>query len=175
MNKLLDWLSRNGQYKIAIAVLLPGFLLQALLIGKYLPEFLSFSGGIKNPDQLFAYDWAFLTHLYQTLGAEGRRLYAEMLGVDFLYTLLANTGYALLLAALVSKRTWYIILPLVVMLSDILENIAQLILMNRFPNINAVGVGLSSFFSTAKMVLSLICVVLILFFVVKRLAKFIFR
>ncbi|AKP52866.1 MULTISPECIES: hypothetical protein [Bacteroidota] len=173
MKKILHVLSKKGQYKIAFPIIILGFVLQAILILKYLPEFLSYSNGVKNPDQLFSYNFEYLSNLYQQLGEEGRAFYSEMLGVDFLYTTISGIGYCLLLAALVKKEKWYIILPLFLAISDVFENISQLLLMSLFPKISTSEVSIASIFTSTKMTLSIICVVLILFFIVKNVFNWI--
>lgn len=175
MKKVVNFIYKNGKYKIAIPVLIVGFILQAILIIKYLPEFLNYSNNIKNPDQLFSYNLDYITNLYQILEEQGRKFYFEMLSIDFLYTIISGMGFSLLLAALVKKRKWYIVLPLFLSLSDICENISQIVLMNNFPEITTFGVFISSTFSTAKMLLSLMSVSLILFFLVKNLVQWIKR
>lgn len=166
---MLIFLFKKGKYKNAAPILILGFILQGILIKKYLPEFLIHSNNIKNPDQLFSYDLEYLTNLYQLLGIEGRAFYAEMLGIDFLFTVTSGIGYSLLLAALIKERKWYIMLPLLLALSDILENFSQILLMNSFPGITSFEVALSSLFSTIKMILSIICISLILFFIAKNI------
>ncbi|MBM1106381.1 hypothetical protein JQC67_09555 [Aurantibacter crassamenti] len=173
MKKILHVLYKKGQYKIAFPIIILGFVLQAILILKYLPEFLSYSNGVKNPDQLFSYNFEYLSNLYQQLGEEGRAFYSEMLGVDFLYTTISGIGYCLLLAALVKKVKWYIILPLFLAISDVFENISQLLLMSLFPKISTSEVSIASIFTSTKMTLSIICVVLILFFIVKNVFNWI--
>lgn len=175
MKKVVNFIYKNGKYKIAIPVLIVGFILQAILIIKYLPEFLNYSNNIKNPDQLFSYNLDYITNLYQILEEQGRKFYFEMLSIDFLYTIISGMGFSLLLAALVKKRKWYIVLPLFLSLSDICENISQIVLMNNFPEITTFGVFISSTFSTTKMLLSLMSVSLILFFLVKNLVQWIKR
>ncbi|ABG59740.1 hypothetical protein [Cytophaga hutchinsonii] len=165
MNKLTRFFFKNGEYKIALPVLGLGFTLQALLIMAYLPEFLHYSDNMKNPDQFFTYNYEYIVDLYQKLGEEGRKFYFNMLVVDFLYTTISGAGYSLLLAALAKKEKWYIILPLVLTLSDIFENISQIILMNNFPAISPSGVAISSTFSSIKMTGGAIILSLILFFI----------
>lgn len=168
MEKLLSFFVKSGKYKIALVVLAIGFALQALLILEYLPTFLLYSGDMKNPDQLFTYDSEYLMGLYQKLGEEGRAFYFKMLSLDFVYTTISGLGYSLLLAALVKKKKWYIILPLFLTLFDVCENISQMILMNNFPKITAASVVISSTFSTVKMIGGAISLSLILFFMAKN-------
>jgi len=169
VKKLTRFFFKNGNYKIALPVLAFGFALQALLILAYLPEFLHYSDNVKNPDQFFSYNYEYLVNLYQKLGEEGRNFYLKMLGVDFFYTTICGVGYSLLLAALVKKEKWYIILPLLLTLSDVFENISQIILMNNFPAISVLGVAISSAFSTIKMTGAAISLSLILFFISKNI------
>ena len=171
MNKVLGFVFRNGRYNTAIPTLIISFILQGILIYKYLPQFLVFSESLKNPDQLFVYDSEYLSRLYQVLGKEGRRFYAEMLKIDFLYAAVSGIGYSLLLAALVKKAQWFIMLPLLMAITDILENISQLLLMQRYPNLHALGVVISSVFSSSKMVLGIICISLLLFFITKNIVN----
>lgn len=165
MRKLTNFFFKNGKYKIALPVLAFGFSLQALLIIDYLPEFLYYSDNVKNPDQFFTYNYEYIVDLYQKLGEIGRRFYFKMLGVDFFYTSISGVGYSLLLAALIKKKKWYIILPLFFTLSDVFENISQIILMNNFPEISSSGVAISSAFSSIKMTGGAISLSLILFFI----------
>lgn len=169
MKKLTSFFLKNGKYKIALPVLALGFALQALLITDYLPKFLQYSDQLKNPDQLFTYNYQYIVNLYQKLGEEGRNFYFKMLGVDFLYTTISGIGYSLLLAALVKKEKWYIMLPLFLTFSDVFENVSQIILMNNFPEISALGVTISSAFSTIKMIGGAISLLLILFFIGKNI------
>ncbi|MNJ85252.1 hypothetical protein D3C87_27200 [compost metagenome] len=169
VKKLTSFFFKNGKYKIALPVLALGFALQTLLIIDYLPEFLRYSDNVKNPDQLFTYNVEYIVDLYQKLGEEGRKFYFKMLGVDFLYTIISGIGYSLLLAALVKKEKWYIILPLFLTLSDVFENVSQLILMNNFPEISTSGVVIASTFSSIKMIGGAISLSVILFFIGKNI------
>ncbi|WP_300666317.1 hypothetical protein [Fluviicola sp.] len=169
MKKLTRFFFKNGKYQIALPLLTVGFALQALLIIDYLPEFLRYSDNVKNPDQFFSYNFEYIADLYQKLGEEGRKFYLKMLGVDFFYTIISGVGYSLLLAALVRKEKWYIMVPLFLTLSDIFENISQIILMNHFPEISASGVAISSTFSSIKMTGGAISLSFILFFMGKNI------
>ncbi|PXY46104.1 hypothetical protein [Flavobacterium hydrophilum] len=169
MKKLINFFLRNGKFKITFPVLAIGFALQALLIVHYLPEFLHYSDNLKNPDQLFTYNFEYITNLYQKLGEVGRKFYSKMLVVDFFYTTISGMGYSLLLAALIKKEKWYVVLPFLLTLSDIFENVAQIILMNNFPQISPFGVFVSSLFSSVKMTGGVISLLLILFFTGKNI------
>ncbi|WP_163393273.1 hypothetical protein [Flavobacterium limi] len=173
MKKLIGFFFKNGKYKIALPVLAVGIVLQALLIVDYLPEFLHYSENVKNPDQLFTYNYEYIADLYDKLGKEGRKFYFKMLGLDFLYTTISGVGYSLLLAALVKKEKWYIMLPLFLTLADVFENISQIILMDNFPAISALGVAISSTFSSIKMTGGAVSLLLILFFIGRNIIQWV--
>lgn len=164
MKKLISCIHKYGRYKLAIPILLVGFGLQYVLIAYFLPEFLSYSGGLKNPDQLFNYDLAYLHDLYSNLGIKGRAFYSRMLYVDFGYTTLSAIGYSLLLVALSKQRMWFILLPLLLALFDVFENILHLILMDQFPQLSPMTIIIASTATSIKMIAGLICILLILFY-----------
>lgn len=169
MKKLVRFIFKNGKYRVAFPVLAIGFVFQALLIFAFLPEFLQYSENVKNPDQFFTYNVEYIVDLYQKLGEEGRAFYVKMLAVDFFYTTISGLGFSLLLAALVKKETWYIVLPLLLTLSDVFENIAQIVLMHNFPQISTSGVFISSTCSSIKMIGGAISLSMILFFTAKNI------
>ena len=168
MKKVVRLVFKYGKYTPALSFLAISFGLQALLILQFLPQFLSYSGGLKNPDQLFSYSPSYIENLYQALGTEGREFYHLMLLVDFPYTLSAAIGYSLLLAALVKKEVCFIALPLLLGGLDLGENLCQMALMSQFPSVSPFLVDVSSTFSGLKLSLSIVCLLLILFYAVKR-------
>lgn len=175
MKSLITLLHENGKYKFAIFFLVIGFGLQYLLIAHFLPEFLNQSRGLKNPDQLFSYRLDYLYNLYKTLGTEGRKLYAKMLYVDFGYTIIAALGYSLLLAALSKQRKWFILLPLILALFDIAENIFQFVLMNQFPNLTPIVTILASISTSTKMILGITSILLIVYYSLYNIIRWIRR
>lgn len=169
MKKLIDFIFKYGKFKYALSVLLIGIVFQIFIFSNFLPDFLIYSGGIKNPDQLFWYNYEYINNLYQKLGAKGLNAYASMLYIDFVYLSFSALGYSLLLSALVKRRVWYIAIPIFMAFFDIGENLFQLVLMNQFPSISSIGVQISSLFSSLKMLSAIIGVLLILIFLVRNI------
>lgn len=169
LKNILNLLDRYGKYSIAIPIILVGVILQRILVSIYLPNFLSFSDGLMNPDQLFSYDLPYLERLYQKLGEDGRKYYAEMLGIDFIFAFIMATGLSLLLSALNKTPKWYFLLPCLLALSDFLENASQLLLLNLYPKLNVLLSSFSSYASSMKMSLSLACLLLVTWHIFKRI------
>lgn len=169
LKNILNLLDRYGKYRIAIPIILVGVILQRILVSIYLPNFLSFSDGLVNPDQLFSYDLSYLERLYQNLGEDGRKYYAEMLGIDFIFAFIMATGLSLLLSALNKTPKWYFLLPCLLALSDFSENASQLLLLNLYPKLNVLLSSFSSYASSMKMSLSLACLLLVTWHIFKRI------
>lgn len=175
MNTLIARVHRGASWLLIALFLLPAFGVQYFLIVEYLPNFLEFSQGSKNPDQLFSYDGMYLERLYQALGTPGRGYYRAMLQLDYLYMTLAGIGYALLIAKLERRGTFLIALPFLMGIFDLLENSCQLFLLYSYPSLPTAWVGLSSLASSLKMSLSLIAGLYLLLLVARRLLGFFIR
>jgi hypothetical protein len=169
MKKLIDFIFKFGKFKYAFSFILIGIVVQIFIFSSFLPDFLIYSGGIKNPDQLFWYNYEYINNLYQKLGVNGLNAYASMLYIDFVYLSISALGYSLLLSTLVKKRVWFITIPMFMAFFDIGENLSQLVLMNQYPSISSIGVQISSLFTSLKMVSAIIGVLLILFFVLRNI------
>ena len=146
LQKFLKW-------PVMVLCLAIAFSLQYVLIVDFLPGFLDFSSGIKNPDQLSWYSVSWLEHLYLALGDQGRQFYQQMLLVDFFYATFAGIGYSILLYLLTSntKWKWISITPLIMTFFDYAENIIQILLLRSYPDLNATLVSLSASSSFLKL------------------------
>jgi hypothetical protein len=162
-------LKRLLKWQLMILFLAVAFCLQYILISRFLPEFYKFSAGAKNPDQLFWYTKQTLERLYSILGTDGRIFYQKMLVIDFFYAGFASAGYTILLYLLSknTKWTWVSVAPLFMTLFDYLENISQIILLNKYPGVSAVVAFFSSVFSLLKMSLSGIGIILVILFIIR--------
>lgn len=148
LRKFLKW-------PFMILFLSIAFSLQYVLIAKFLPDFLNFSSGIQNPDQLFWYSSSWLQQLYLALGNGGRQFYQNMLFVDFFYATFAGIGYSMLLYFLIRNTnwTWISITPLIMTFFDYAENTIQILLLNSYPNMNDTLVLLAAVSSFLKFAL----------------------
>jgi hypothetical protein len=161
---LINAVSRISKWYHIVLFFSLSFWLQFKLVGDYLPLFLKYSQGIKNPDQLFWYSSEWLQALYQNLGSAGRSFYVEMLLLDFVY--LSVTSLALLsLLYVLTRETRFTLLfwlPLIAAGADVLENLCQIILLNTFPEQINFFVTISSMGSLIKMLLMMVIIVAVL-------------
>lgn len=149
----LQIFSKISKWYVVSLFFLGSFSFQFLLVESYLPRFLVYSSGIKNPDQMFWYSKKWLSHLYDTLGDEGRSFYVQMLSMDFVYIIFTALAFSGLMYIL-SRRTriwWISFAPALAASFDILENSAQLVLLNNFPELSSLLVTTSSVASFMKM------------------------
>ncbi|MDJ0757210.1 MAG: hypothetical protein QNJ45_27000 [Ardenticatenaceae bacterium] len=160
LRKMIKW-------PTAAVLLVGAFTLQYFLISEYLPRFLEYSKGLLNPDQLFWYSAGQLEQLYLTLGAPGRKFYQSMLRLDFFYATFAGLGYSLLLYLLSKNTRWKMIfvVPLLMTFFDYFENLAQLYLLQNFPEIDPGIALLSAASSFLKLTSSGIGIFLVIGFV----------
>jgi hypothetical protein len=112
--------------------------------------FLEFSGGLKNPDQLFGYNASILLEIFEQLGSQGRKFYSKMLWVDNIYTLSTGIGFCLLLGYLVKKEKWYVLLPLTFTVFDLLENTFHMVFLLVYSSISSGLVNLASMLTIFK-------------------------
>lgn len=117
------------------------FLLQYILVGRMLPVFLNYSGGLPNLDQLFWYDGTVIEQLFSTLGEAGRAYYTQVMAVDFIFGIFYSLGYTMLLIlifrALKVKGPLNLLRfsPLLMLLFDYGENSLNLIHVNLYPGL----------------------------------------
>jgi len=166
---LFQMIFRISKWYYTLWFFLMSFALQYILVDKFLPEFLIYSSGIKNPDQLFWYSYEYLYHLYSVLGISGRELYLKMLTLDFAYILFTSLALIGLIYNLTIKSKWnkLCLLPMIAAFFDLTENICQIVLLKAFPEGYSMLVLISSSSSLIKMLLMMVCLLVILIFLIR--------
>lgn len=167
----LQIISRISKWYLVLLFFLASFFCQFWLITSYLPRFLKYSSGMKNPDQMFWYSKKWLSSLYDALGDEGRSFYVQMLSIDFVYIIFTSLAFSGLIFLLCRRtRIWWIsFAPVLAAVFDILENSAQIVLLNTFPVLSSLMVTASSVASFMKMGLMVLNVVVIIMLVTRTL------
>ncbi len=157
-------LPKTTPWYVILVFFLAASLPQVFLITMYLPEFLNFSGGQNNPDQLFGYDARHLTELYAKLGQEGMALYQQMLAWDFAFLSLTFAWIFLLFRNYFGQTpfSFLLIIPVLVVGADVCENVLQLLLMGQFPDLSAPLAATASLATMTKLSLTPIALVLLL-------------
>lgn len=149
-----------GKKKIILlrsAVIL-AFVVCLLLMRVYEPHFKALSNGARTLDMSFHYSSAEVFKLFDTLGIQGRLLYIRLLLIDFIFiasfALVQNFILKFVMGKALLKTGWRRLLAISYLrgLSDIIENISILILINSFPLEMPGLVELSSFFTALKFI-----------------------
>jgi membrane protein implicated in regulation of membrane protease activity len=100
------------------------------------------------------YDVATVNELFDAYGARGRAMYAWDLIVDTFYPL-AVAGAAMLFALIVVRKPIFqkivIALPLIFLVTDLIENAFLLLFIASYPSLSPVLVYISSFFTGIKL------------------------
>lgn len=166
---LFQVIFRISKWYYTLCFFLMSLTLQYILVAKFLPEFLIYSSGIKNPDQLLWYSYDYLFHLYSVLGISGRSLYLKMLTLDYVYLLVTTLALVGLIYNLTLKSKWnrLCLLPIIAAFFDLTENICQIILLKGFPVGNRIIVLISSSSSMMKMMLMMVCLLVIVIFLIR--------
>lgn len=124
-----------------------------------IPNTMVFSNNMRLLDMMpFGYDAVYVNLLFDQLGMIGRETYlTAQIPIDMVYPLLFAITYSLLLVYFFNKIVkphtilkYLSILPIVAGLSDYLENIGIIILLNNYPNHSTSMVSTTNIFSIIK-------------------------
>ena len=124
-----------------------------------IPNTMVFSNNMKLLDMMpFGYDAVYVNLLFDQLGTIGRKTYlTTQIPIDMVYPLLFAITYSLLLIYFFNKIVrshtilkYLSILPIVAGLSDYLENIGIITLLNNYPNHSISMVSTTNIFSIIK-------------------------
>ncbi len=125
---MMRLLKSRGLLVALVAALIPVFLAVVVTVGQIL-----LSTGVLIPDFHFGYSASDLGGLLERMGADGRRLFARVLWLDWLnpalYTLVLGVG----LARLDAPR-WQFLVPLLAGLLDYAENTASRLALSVYPD-----------------------------------------
>ena len=124
-----------------------------------IPKTMEFSNGMKLLDMIpTGYDWNYVNELFNTLGENGRKTYlTNQIPVDMIYPLLFGLTYSLLLAYFLKKLnklkspfTYLCLLPIIAGITDYLENIGIITMLNDYPDLTETTVNATNTFSVIK-------------------------
>jgi hypothetical protein len=141
--------------RVAVTII---FLACLLVMRGYDPNFQALSNGAETLDMRFHYSSIEAYKLFDTIGAHGRLLYIRILLIDFVFitsfALVQNFILKPIIGNALLKTRWRCVLAISYLrgLSDVIENISLLIMINRFPSELPRLVTFSSFFTTLKFI-----------------------
>ena len=169
--------SRGGRILFFFILTLVAALLMNLLV---IPMILGASGEDKIPDMMLGgYTLADVMRIFRAIGPEGRSAFLRyQLPLDMLYPYFYGSLLALSMAWLFKKTgtgkkhmAWLSLLPLFAALFDYLENIMDIIMLVRFPDLTASLVSLAATFTVIKGFLLLLSFIILLILILYYLAR----
>ena len=131
----------------------------AVMLLVTIPQVMVFADGMKLLDVLpFGYEAQYVQLLFDFLGEEGRHAYlTRQLPLDMIYPGLFAISYSLITVCFLSKmgkfKGWAVnlaFIPVVVGLTDYLENAGIITMLLKYPNQTSLMVELTSTFSVVK-------------------------
>lgn len=160
--------------RVAVTII---FFACLLVMRGYDPNFQALSNGAGTLDMRFHYSSIEAYKLFDTLSAHGRLLYIRILLIDFVFitsfALVQNLILKSIMGKALLKTGWRCALAISYLrgLSDVIENISLLIMINRFPSELPRLVAFSSFFTTLKFIFLGLWLVSIPILIVVRIMK----
>lgn len=163
MKNFISIIQNKSSGKNVILFFIPAMLVYILMLFYAIPNVEKYANGMKLFDlSPGGYSYEYARELLTNLGDSGRDLYLyRQLPLDFLYPGLFAISCSLLLSWLFQKiespssRVFYLcLIPLAAGAFDYIENILIVSLITGYPEISSGQVGISSFMTIAKSVLT---------------------
>lgn len=167
----------TNKIRIFRTIVILAFAVCLLLMRAYEPHFLALSDGVATLDMRFHYNSVEAYKLFDTLGIQGRLLYITILLIDFIFiasfALVQNFILKFVMGKVLLETRWRRMLAISYLrgISDAIENISLLILINKFPLKIPELVAFSSFFTTLKFIFLVLWLILIPVLFVVRINK----
>ena len=155
--KKLIYTFSNGRTVLIFFVLSSIFYFSMLTFT--IPKVSGFANGMKILDMLpEGYDDQYVNTLFSELGENGRQAYLYyQIPLDLIFPALFGVGYCLLFAYFLKKLNqitspffYFSLLPLIAGISDYIENIGIITMINQYPNYSLETVAITSTFSFLK-------------------------
>lgn len=159
MNRFTKIVVKNTSGKKVLGLFILTNVVYLFMLFVTIPKTMEFSNGMKLLDMLpTGYNQDYVNELFKTLGKNGREIYlTNQIPVDMIYPLLFGLTYSLLLAYFLKKLNKLkspfsnlSILPIIAGISDYLENIGIITMLNSYPNLTKAMVKTTNIFSVIK-------------------------
>jgi hypothetical protein len=152
METLLSKLRNFATPKSAFLVLAL-FILNAIILGRVDQPLSDLANGEPKLDLQFGYDLPTVERLFNAYGEQGRKIYVWDLLVDTPFPVLGGLATILFVLAAFPNPRWQkilVIAPIIFILTDLLENVLILFLIQSHPSISPGLVAFSSFVTQVK-------------------------
>ena len=159
MNLLTKFIEKNISGKKVLGLFILTNVIYLFMLTVTIPKTMEFSNGMKLLDMMpTGYDLNYVNELFNSLGENGRETYlTSQIPVDMIYPLLFGLTYCLLLGYFLKKLNklnspylYLCILPVIAGISDYLENIGIITMLNSYPNFTQFLVSTTNISSIIK-------------------------
>ena len=156
---LTKFIENNISGKKVLALFILTNIVYIFMLTVTIPKTMEHSDGMKLLDMMpTGYDFNYASKLFSSLGENGRETYmTNQIPVDMIYPLLFGLSYCLLLGYFLKKINklntsflYLCLLPIIAGISDYLENIGIIIMLNSFPYLKPALVSTTNIFSIIK-------------------------
>ena len=159
MKRLTKFIERNISGKKILGLFILTNVVYVFMLNVTIPKTMKFSNGMKLLDMMpTGYDLKYVNELFSSLGENGRGIYlTNQIPVDMIYPLLFGLSYCLLLAYFLKKLNklnvpyiYLCLLPIIAGITDYLENIGIITMLNSYPDLTTISVRTINIFSIIK-------------------------
>ena len=159
MKRLTKFIEKNISGKKVLGLFILTSVIYIFMMTVTIPKTMEFSNGMKLLDMMpSGYDLNYVSELFSSLGENGRETYlTRQIPVDMIYPLLFGLSYCLLLGYFLKKLNklnspylYLCLLPVIAGISDYLENIGIITMLNNYPDLTETIVNATNTFSVLK-------------------------
>ncbi|MFK5878847.1 MAG: hypothetical protein QM478_05050 [Flavobacteriaceae bacterium] len=159
MERLTKFIEKNISGKKVLGLFILTNVVYLFMLTVTIPKTMEFSNGMKLLDMMpTGYDLNYVSELFNYLGENGRETYlTSQIPVDMIYPLLFGLSYCLLfgyflkkLNKLTSPYLYLCLLPVIAGISDYLENIGIIVMLNNYPDLTETTVNVTNIFTVLK-------------------------
>ncbi len=134
-------------------IVLALFILNAIILARFDQPLSNLANGEPKLDLRFGYDLATVERLFDAYGEQGRELYVWDLLVDTPFPVLGGLATILFVLVAFHNPLWQkvlVIAPITFIVTDLLENVLFLFLLQSHPSLSSELVAFSSFVTQVK-------------------------
>ena len=159
MKRLTKFIEKNISGKKVLGLFILTNVVYLFMLTVTIPKTMEFSNGMKLLDMMpTGFDLNYVSELFSYLGENGRETYlTSQIPVDMIYPLLFGLSYCLLLGyflkklnKLTSPYLYLCLLPVIAGISDYLENIGIIVMLNNYPDLTETTVNVTNIFTVLK-------------------------
>jgi len=159
MKRLTKFIEKNISGKKVLGLFILTNVVYTFMLTVTIPKTMESSNGMKLLDMMpTGYDLNYVSELFSSLGENGRLTYlTNQIPVDMIYPLLFGLSYCFLFGYFLKKLNklnspylYLCLLPVIAGISDYLENIGIIAMLNNYPDLTETMVKVTNTFTVLK-------------------------